>query len=81
MFGTITASGAFRVKDGKLQVKISKEGTTHGQWFGSDMLASDTSAIWHVRLEHSHTQPANIHCECCQHSLAFRPSDAPSANP
>ena len=46
VFGTIPASGAFRVKDGKLQVKISKEGTTHGNWHDSDMLASDTSAIW-----------------------------------
>ena len=47
VFGTIPASGAFRVKEGKLQVKISKEGTTHGNWHDSDMLASDTSAtIW-----------------------------------
>ena len=46
VFGSIPHVGAFQTSSGVSRVKISKEGTAHGQWFDSAKLKSDTSAIW-----------------------------------
>ena len=46
VFGSNPHVGAFQTSGGVSKVKISKEGTAHGQWFDSDKIRSDTSAIW-----------------------------------
>ena len=46
IFGLIPTTGALGMREGRLRVKISKDGTTTGAYFNSDGLASSVNGIW-----------------------------------